>query len=200
MLVSLVCINVTKIFFCHVFFFPAVFSAGRQTCLVVWMSFMPLDRFAARLKKWLEKKLRLKKNCVTFMQTRDMYLHFTRSNVWANGNRYNFSSRVKTRLFPMLFNGRALIFTFSRTQVRIAEIERLQSLFKMSMDAVKPETRTTRDNGHLRGQPIGHPDFPECNASSEDKTHRSQVPLHARKSTGWRRHQVGVLQYCRQGG
>ena len=33
----------------------------------------------------------------------------------------------------MLFNGRALIFTFSRTQVRIAEIERLQSLFKMSM-------------------------------------------------------------------
>ena len=33
----------------------------------------------------------------------------------------------------MLFNGRALIFTFSRTQVRIAEIERLQSLFKTSM-------------------------------------------------------------------
>ena len=33
----------------------------------------------------------------------------------------------------MLFNGRALIFTFSGTQVRIAEIERLQSLFKMSM-------------------------------------------------------------------
>ena len=33
----------------------------------------------------------------------------------------------------MLFNGRTLIFTFSRTQVRIAEIERLQSLFKMSM-------------------------------------------------------------------
>ena len=31
----------------------------------------------------------------------------------------------------MLFNGRTLIFTFS--QVRIAEIERLQSLFKMSM-------------------------------------------------------------------
>ena len=33
----------------------------------------------------------------------------------------------------MLFNGRTLIFTFSRTQVRIAEIERLQSLFKTSM-------------------------------------------------------------------
>ena len=33
----------------------------------------------------------------------------------------------------MLFNGRTLIFTFSRTEVRIAEIERLQSLFKMSM-------------------------------------------------------------------
>ena len=36
----------------------------------------------------------------------------------------------------MLFNGRALIFTFSRTQVRFAEIERLQSLFKMSMHPV----------------------------------------------------------------
>ena len=34
----------------------------------------------------------------------------------------------------MLFNGRALILTFSGTQVRIAEIERLQSLFKTSMD------------------------------------------------------------------
>ena len=34
----------------------------------------------------------------------------------------------------MLFNGRALIFTFFRTQVRIAEHERLQSLFKMSKD------------------------------------------------------------------
>ena len=33
----------------------------------------------------------------------------------------------------MLFNGRTLIFTFSRTQIRIAEHERLQSLFKMSM-------------------------------------------------------------------
>ena len=33
----------------------------------------------------------------------------------------------------MLFNGRMPIFTFSGTQVRIAEIERLQSLFKMSM-------------------------------------------------------------------
>ena len=37
-------------------FLPAIFLAGRQTCLVVWMSFMPLDRFAARLKKRLEKK------------------------------------------------------------------------------------------------------------------------------------------------
>ena len=33
----------------------------------------------------------------------------------------------------MLFNGRTLIFTFSRIQVRIAENERLQSFFKMSM-------------------------------------------------------------------
>ena len=36
----------------------------------------------------------------------------------------------------MLFNGRALIFTFSGTQVRIAEIERLQSLFKTSMGKI----------------------------------------------------------------
>ena len=54
---SLVCINVTKFCFCHVGFFPAVFSAGWQTCLVAWTSFMPLDRFAARLKKRLGKKL-----------------------------------------------------------------------------------------------------------------------------------------------
>ena len=33
----------------------------------------------------------------------------------------------------MLFNGHALLFTFSGTQVRIAEYERLQSLFKMSV-------------------------------------------------------------------
>ena len=33
----------------------------------------------------------------------------------------------------MLFNERALIFTFSGTQVRIAEIERLQSLLLTSM-------------------------------------------------------------------
>ena len=54
---SLVCINVSKMLFCRVVFFPAVFSAGRQTCLVAWTSFMPLDRFAAQLKKRLEKKL-----------------------------------------------------------------------------------------------------------------------------------------------
>ena len=54
---SLVCINVTNFFFCRVFYFPAVFSAGRQTCLVAWTSFMPLDRFATRLKKRLEKNL-----------------------------------------------------------------------------------------------------------------------------------------------
>ena len=32
------------------------------------------------------------------MQTRDMYLHFTHSNIWANSNNTNFSSRVNTRL------------------------------------------------------------------------------------------------------
>ena len=47
---------------------------------------------------------------------------------------------MKIRSFPMLFNGRTLIFTFSRTQVRIAEHERLQSLFKMSMVTAKHKT------------------------------------------------------------
>ena len=45
---SLVCINVSNKILCRVVFFPAVFSAGRQTSLVAWTSFMPLDRFAAR--------------------------------------------------------------------------------------------------------------------------------------------------------
>ena len=54
---SLVCINVTQFFFSHVVFFPAVFSAGQQTCLVAWTTSTPLDRFAVRLKKRLEKKL-----------------------------------------------------------------------------------------------------------------------------------------------
>ena len=43
----------------------------------------------------------------------------------------------------MLFNGRTLIFTFSRTQVRIAEIERLQSLFKTSMVVAVGVCQTT---------------------------------------------------------
>ena len=42
---------------CNVVFFPAVFSAGQQTCLVAWTTSTPLDRFAVRLKKLLEKKL-----------------------------------------------------------------------------------------------------------------------------------------------
>ena len=33
-----------------------------------------------------KKTTRQKTILVTFMQTRDMYLHFTRSNIWANGN------------------------------------------------------------------------------------------------------------------
>ena len=41
----------------------------------------------------------------------------------------------------MLINGRALIFAFSGTQVRIAEHERLQSLFKTSMAEAEPVSR-----------------------------------------------------------
>ena len=50
----------------------------------------------------------------------------------------------------MLFNGRMLIFTFSRTQVRIAEIERLQSLFKTSMGTVEAEHSMWRHIHPLR--------------------------------------------------
>ena len=60
---SLVCINVTQYFFTRVFFFPAVFSAGQQTCLAAWATSTPLDRFAVRLQKRLEKKLHDRKNC-----------------------------------------------------------------------------------------------------------------------------------------
>ena len=60
---SLVCINVTPIFFSRVVFFPAVFSAGQQTCLVAWTTSTPLDRFAVRLKKWLAKKLHDRQKC-----------------------------------------------------------------------------------------------------------------------------------------
>ena len=59
---SLVCINVTQFFFSCVVFFPAVFSAGQQTCLVAWTTSTPLDRFAIRLKKWLAKKLQDRTN------------------------------------------------------------------------------------------------------------------------------------------
>ena len=51
-----------------------VVHATRQVCC-------PAEKTAGK------KTIRLKKICVTFMQTRDMYLQFTRSNVWANGNR-----------------------------------------------------------------------------------------------------------------
>ena len=47
--------------------------ATRQVC-------RPAEKMAGK------KTTRQKKMLVTFMQTRDMYLHFTRSNIWANGN------------------------------------------------------------------------------------------------------------------
>ena len=58
--------------------------ATRQVC-------RPAEKTAGK------KITRQKKVLVTFMQTRHMYRHFTRSNIWANGNNYNFSSRMKTR-------------------------------------------------------------------------------------------------------
>ena len=47
----------------------------------------------------------------------------------------------------MLFNERALIFTFSGTQVRIAEIECLQSLFKMSMGTLNNQRDSSKTLG-----------------------------------------------------
>ena len=117
----------------YVVFFPSRFFS-RAANLSSGMNDVHATRqVCCPAEKTARKKLYDNFFFFTFMQTRDMYLHFTRSNIWANGNNYNFSSRMKIRSFPMLFNGRTLIFTFSRTQVRIAEIERLQSLFKMSM-------------------------------------------------------------------
>ena len=61
------------------------------------------------------------------------------SNIYEQLNKNQFANPQLITTFYMLvsyaFNGRALISTFSGTQVRIAEHERLQSLFnKMSMD------------------------------------------------------------------
>ena len=58
----------------------------------------------------------------------------------------------------MLFNGRALIFTFSGTQVRIAEHERLQSLFKTSMG---------RGNNNIHSTHVAHQTAGCCFDSSE---------------------------------
>ena len=96
---SLVCISVTQFFFQSCSFFSRRFFS-RAANLSSGMNDIhtTLDRFAVQLKKWLAKKTTRQKNIlVTVMQTRDMYLHFTRSNIWANGNNKNFSSRVKTR-------------------------------------------------------------------------------------------------------
>ena len=136
---------------------------------------MPLDRFAAQLEKMLAQKHDWKKIISTFMPTRDMYLHFTRSSVWANGNRYNFSSRVKTRQFPMLFNGRALIFTFSETQVGIAEIERLQSLFKMSMASAEAEQGLNHSIHNLKMSQGGRP---QCRKPTQDEILECVVCAH----------------------
>ena len=69
---SLVCINVTQFFFSRVVFFPAVFSAGQQTCLVAWTTSTPLDRFDVRLKKLLAKKLHDRKQ---------FWLHFCKLEI-----------------------------------------------------------------------------------------------------------------------
>ena len=72
----------------------------------------------------------------------------------------------------MLFNGRALIVTFSGTQVRIAEIEHLQSLFKMSMVSANDQELdcdvelSVINQNHVRIYHIFY-----CFASTEIKNH-----------------------------
>ena len=58
-----------------------------------------------------EKTKQHKSKCNRLLQTQDMYLQLIRSNMGANGNRYNFSSRVKAFQLP----GSAPILVFSRT-------------------------------------------------------------------------------------
>ena len=84
---SLVCINVTQFFFSSVFFFPSRFfsraanlSSGMNDIHTIRQICRPAEKMAGK------KTTRQKNIFVTFMQTRDMYLHFTRSNIWANGN------------------------------------------------------------------------------------------------------------------
>ena len=49
--------------------------------------FMPLDRFAVRLKKLMGKKLHsVDQNGLDHCKL-EMYLHFIRSNIGVNGNR-----------------------------------------------------------------------------------------------------------------
>ena len=43
-----------------------------------------------------EKTKQHKSKWNRLLQTKDMYLQFIRSNMGANGDRYNFSSKVKT--------------------------------------------------------------------------------------------------------
>ena len=50
----------------------------------------------------------------------------------------------------MLFNGRALIFTFSGTQVKIAEIERLHSMVLAVLHSVSNEASSAVDPAFCR--------------------------------------------------
>ena len=79
----------------------------------------------------------------------------------------------------MLFNGRALIFTFSGTQVGIAEHERLQSLFKMSMVPGEP---TRHDDQAVQGR-----GGPEGAAAGGGATEERDTTGPEDGAGGWRR-------------
>ena len=74
-----------------------VVHATRQVCC-------PAEKTAGK------KTTRLKKCCVTFMQTRDMYLHFTRSNVSANGNRLGLWLRLECSLDSLSIDSAHVIY------------------------------------------------------------------------------------------
>ena len=76
-----------KNFFCRVIVFPDVFFS-RMANLASGMNDIHATRLVcspAEKNGW--GKLHDKNILFTFLKTRDMYLHFTRSYIWANGNK-----------------------------------------------------------------------------------------------------------------
>ena len=94
---------------------------------------MPLDRFAAWLKKRLEKKLHDWKKFVLHLCKLETCIYISLAAMYGLTTIDNILVAGWKHASFLCYSMGALIFTFSGTQVRIAEIERLQSLLKTSM-------------------------------------------------------------------